>query len=189
MNTPHYHLDWLKEQPASARQWLFFWGHTPPVDGAVGKHIFSQWWPSPFTVEGITYVTAEHWMMAQKALLFGDTAIHQQILDTPSPKEAKALGRLVKSFDPTIWEMHRFDKVCTGNAHKFSQHPEYRAYLLATGDRILVEASPVDTIWGIGLTEKSPHAIDPHQWRGLNLLGFALMEVRKQLRAEPTHLQ
>ncbi|MEZ4472448.1 MAG: NADAR family protein [bacterium] len=162
---------------------LFFWGHTPRADGQVSSSCLSQWWVSPFTVEGEEFATAEHWMMAGKARLFGDEACRERILAAPTPAEAKKLGRAARGFDGPTWEAHRFALVVDGNRHKFQQHPPLAAFLLATGTRVLVEASPVDAIWGIGLAADAADAQDPRRWRGLNLLGFALMEVRAALRA------
>ena len=162
-------------------KYLFFWGHTRPAGVPVGKECFSQWYPAPFTIDGDTYPTAEHYMMAEKAHMFGDEAIHAAILKATHPDQAKKLGRGVRNFNEAHWNEERFEVVVRGNAAKFSQHPELRHYLLQTGSRVLVEASPVDTIWGIGLAQDNPRAANPAEWRGLNLLGFALMEVRDQL--------
>jgi hypothetical protein len=120
-------------------------------------------------------------MMAQKARLFADDATFSQIMAYSHPNEAKQLGRMVKNFDAQVWENHRFDIVEQGNLAKFSQNPALKAFLLATGHRVLVEASPADNIWGIGLAQDHTHAQQPHHWRGLNLLGFALMAVRETL--------
>ncbi|MEM7019098.1 MAG: NADAR family protein, partial [Pseudomonadota bacterium] len=98
-----------------------------------------------------------------------------------TPNHAKRLGREVQNFDTTVWEAHRFEIVVDANMAKFSQHPAMKAFLLNTGNKIIVEASPEDRIWGIGLAENAPEALDPSQWNGLNLLGFALMEVRDRL--------
>lgn len=132
-------------------------------------------------MEGSVYLTAEHWMMAAKARLFGDEEIARQIIRTTDPGAAKKLGRKVKAFDPGIWDAHKFDIVVEGNFHKFSTHAALKNFLLATGSSILVEASPLDTIWGIGLTQEDPCVYDPTKWLGENLLGFALMQVRDQL--------
>ncbi|MFD3512240.1 NADAR family protein [Streptomyces sp. NPDC058657] len=164
-------------------RFLLFWGHRPRPDGSLGPSIFSQWWESAFTVDGVRYATAEHWMMARKAELFGDEEALAAVLAASSPAAAKKAGRLVRGFDNAVWERERFGVVVEGSVHKFGQHPELGAYLLGTGSRVLVEASPVDRIWGIGLTADDPRAQDPAQWRGLNLLGFALMEARERLAA------
>jgi len=169
------------EQP----NFLFFWGHRPSPGGQAGKGCLSQWWPSPVTVDGLVYPTAEHFMMAGKALLFGDARVAGQIREAPDPATAKALGREVGGFDEQRWARHRFEIVVTGNMAKFSQHPQLRQFLLSTGEQVLVEAAPRDRIWGIGLTADDQRTASPQHWQGLNLLGFALMEVRHRLSAAP----
>lgn len=160
-------------------KYLYFWGHTGA--GQIGKEVFSQWYPAPFEVAGETYATAEHYMMAEKARLFGDETARRAILASTHPDQAKKLGRTVRNFEEVRWNAARFDIVVQGNAAKFGQHPALRAFLLSTGARVLVEASPVDPVWGIGLAQDHPQAANPAEWRGLNLLGFALMEVRARL--------
>ncbi len=167
--------------------YLMFWGHTAKEGHAVGPWVLSQWWYAPFTVDDETFATAEHWMMAGKARLFGDDRRRREILDAADPKTAKALGRKVQGFDDRTWAEHRFELVIAGNLAKFSQHEDLREYLLSTGDLVLVEASPYDRIWGIGLRATAPRAADPRTWQGRNLLGFALMEVRARL-ADPDRL-
>ncbi|MER7999647.1 NADAR family protein [Streptomyces sp. NPDC095613] len=164
--------------------YLFFWGHRPRRDGTPGPGCLSQWWPSPFTVDGVTYPTAEHWMMAAKARLFKDEEAERSAIEAGNPALAKRAGRLVRGFDESVWERERYGIVVAGSVHKFGHHPELRSFLLATGDRILVEASPTDRVWGIGLAADDERARDPARWRGLNLLGFALMEARERLRSE-----
>lgn len=161
---------------------LFFWGHRPRKDGTIGQSCFSQWFPSVFEVNGQVYQNAEQYMMAQKASLFDDQAILAEILLTSDPKEMKALGRKVRGFEQHVWEAARFDIVVEGNRAKFTQNPLMATYLRHTGSQILVEASPVDTIWGIGLSARDVQASDPAQWRGLNLLGYALMAVRAEVQ-------
>lgn len=162
-------------------RYLHFWGHQPNRDGSVGRGCLSQWWPAEFTEDGRRYRTAEHYMMVHKALLFGDEAAAEKILAAAHPGEAKKLGRAVGGFDEEVWAARRYDIVVRGNLAKFGQHPDLRDYLLGTGDRVLVEASPLDRIWGIGLAADDPAAASPSSWRGLNLLGFALMDVRDTL--------
>jgi ribA/ribD-fused uncharacterized protein len=164
-------------------KYVLFWGHTPKTGEAVGKHVFSQWFEAPFTIGGVTYPTAEHWMMAEKARLFGDGEALDRILAAGNPGAAKKLGREVRGFDEQAWNAARWEIVVRGNHAKFGQHSELREYLLNTGDRVLVEASPVDRIWGIGLAQDDAAAENPELWRGLNLLGFALMEARARLRS------
>ncbi len=162
---------------------LFFWGHTPGAGGGLGPFCLSQWWLSPFVVEGQTYPATEHFMMAEKARLFADEEVRARILATNDPAKAKKLGREVRGFDEARWNEHRFGIVVAGNLAKFGQSPELRDYLLSTGEKVLVEASPQDRIWGIGLAAADPRAQRPEEWPGLNLLGFALMEVRQRLAA------
>lgn len=162
-------------------KWLMFWGHRPERDGSIGKGCLSQWWPCEFSVDGIAYPSAEHWMMAGKARLFEDEDALARILAAKTPAEAKNLGRTVRGFDDDRWAAACFELVTAGNVAKFGQDPDLRAYLLGTGARVLVEASPVDRVWGIGLAADDPRAADPRQWRGGNLLGFALMQAREEL--------
>ena len=160
---------------------LLFWGHQPERDGNAGRGCLSQWWPAEFTAAGHTFATAEHYMMWRKALLFGDHEIAAKVLTAKHPGQAKALGRQVRGFDPGVWEAHQFEVVVAGNVAKFGRHDDLRTYLLSTGERVLVEASPIDPIWGIGLAAEDPRALDPRRWRGRNLLGFALMAARAVL--------
>jgi ribA/ribD-fused uncharacterized protein len=164
--------------------YYFFWGHSKRPDGRISKACFSQWYPAPFEFEGEIYLTAEHWMMAEKARLFGDLQTWQQILDAPDPRIAKGLGRSVKPFDNNTWKRSAFEIVVAGNLHKFKQNSELGDFLLQTIGKILVEASPDDPIWGIGVTEDDPRSRSPMTWLGENLLGFALMKVRDILSAE-----
>lgn len=163
-------------------KFLPFWGHRPRADGRVGSGCLSQWWPSPFEIDGVRYDTAEHYMMWRKAMLFGDEATAVRVLNAGHPQRAKGFGREVRDFDESVWDAHRFAIVVAGTTAKFAAHDDLRAYLVGTGDRVLVEASPVDLVWGIGLTADDERVADPGQWRGLNLLGFALMEAREVLR-------
>ncbi|MFD6873125.1 MULTISPECIES: NADAR family protein [unclassified Streptomyces] len=163
-------------------KYLPFWGHRPNPDGRLGPSCLSQWWPSAFTVGDVRYPTAEHWMMAGKARLFADPEAERAALEAGSPAQAKAAGRLVRGFDDAVWARERFALVVEGSVHKFDSDPALRSYLLGTGTRVLVEASPMDRIWGIGLAADDERALDPTRWRGLNLLGFALMEARERLR-------
>jgi ribA/ribD-fused uncharacterized protein len=177
-----YSLPWLLQQPPAELKYLFFWGHTPKQPNTVDKSCFSQWYPAAFTLASDTYATAEHWMMAEKARLFGNDEVRARIIAARHPDEAKKLGRQVTSFDPQVWNEQKYELVQAGNCQKFSQHAQLKEYLLTTGNRVLVEASPVDAIWGIGLAATHPDAMQPAWWPGENLLGFALMEVRDQLR-------
>lgn len=159
---------------------LFFWGHT--VKDEVTKACFSQWFPAAFEEHGTIYKTAEHYMMVGKAELFDDHETLKEIIHAESPNQVKSLGRKVKNFDPQLWDRHKYQIVKQGNLLKFSQHHSLKTFLLSTEDKILVEASPYDTVWGIGMPETDPRAENPLQWNGENLLGFALMEVRDELK-------
>ncbi len=161
--------------------YVFFWSHRPKRKTGPDASCLSQWFPAPFVVDGVTYPTAEHWMMAGKARLFGDDVMLAAILRTTDPGEAKAIGRRVRGFDPDAWAAARSPLVEDGNVAKFGQHPALGEFLRSTGRRVLVEASPRDRIWGIGMGAENPDATDPAKWRGLNLLGFALMRARARL--------
>ncbi|WP_444885292.1 NADAR family protein [Microbulbifer sp. PSTR4-B] len=162
-------------------KYVFFWGHRKPKNG-VSKSCFSQWYDSPFSSEGNEFLTAEHFMMYEKARLFGDNSAAAELLEVKEPGAAKAIGRKVVGFNQDIWDKERFDIVVRVNFAKFKDNDKLKEFLLNTGDKILVEASPVDKIWGIGLAEDDDRCQNPNEWRGLNLLGFALMVVRNQLR-------
>lgn len=162
-------------------RFIYFWGHTPSVKG-ITQSCMSQWYDVEFEVAGVKYHTAEQYMMAQKALLFDDKQVFDQIMLADNPRDYKALGRKIRKFDSKIWDARKYDIVVEGNKAKFSQNDDLKEYLLSTGDAILVEASPYDRIWGIGLYPGQAAKGSIDQWRGLNLLGAALMEVRDWLR-------
>jgi ribA/ribD-fused uncharacterized protein len=160
---------------------LAFYGHKPNSDGSTGIGCLSQWWSQPFTVDGGVYPTAEHWMMAGKARLFNDDESLAEIRTAPSPGAAKAVGRRVRGFDEATWRDVCYDLVVAGNLAKFGQNADLADFLRRTGTKVLVEASPFDRIWGIGMARTHAEIGRPSRWRGLNLLGFALMDVRGQL--------
>jgi ribA/ribD-fused uncharacterized protein len=158
-------------------KYVFFW------DG-----IYSQWYQSPMTIDGITYVTAEQYMMHQKALLFGDTEIAEEVMVTKHPADQKKLGRRIKNFDKNEWDKVNLQIVYKGNYAKYTQNEELKQLLVNTGDRLIVESSPEDRIWGIGLHENDPNVDNPLTWKGQNLLGWAItlvkQEILKQLKDE-----
>ena len=160
-----------------------FWGHRPHPSGKLTNSCFSQWWICEFTENDIVFNCAEQYMMYHKAMLFNDTVIAAKVLAEKDPSQHKKLGRKVRNFDPKKWFKHRYNIVLNGNLLKFSQNPELEAYLLATGDKILVEASPYDDIWGVKIHINEPDARHIEKWKGLNLLGFALTEAKEILRA------
>jgi len=150
----------------------FFW-HGP----------FSQWMHSPFTVDGVEYTCAEQYMMAMKADTFGDKESLKKIMATEDPREQKALGRKVKGFKPETWDKLAKAFVYRANLSKFS-NPILKQILLNTGDKELVEASPYDKIWGIGMSETDPDRLDKTKWKGTNWLGEVLMQVRDTLKKQ-----
>lgn len=151
-------------------KYVFFW-----------NGIYSQWHKADIIINGIEYNCCEQYMMHQKALTFNDTDIASIVMLTSDPKEQKALGRKIKGFNKEAW-----DKVCvgivyTGNLAKFIQNKDLKDILLSTGSRILVEASPYDSVWGIAMGEDIPGVENPANWKGLNLLGWSITMVKQQL--------
>lgn len=151
----------------------FFWRNRSP---------FSNWYPSKFTHNNISFTRGEQYMMYRKAILFGDTAVAGAILLTDNPAEQKDLGRMVSNYDDATWAAVRVDIMIEGLFEKFNQNTKLKDALLATGNTIMVEASPYDLIWGIGYEGDHPNATDPSKWRGQNLLGIVLMNVRDRLQ-------
>lgn len=162
-------------------EYLHFWKPRARPDGSLDGSCLSQWWPSPFEADGERFPSAEHYMMWRKARLFDDRGRAAEILAEPSPARARVIGRRVAGFDQEIWMAHRWEIVVDASLGKFGSDAALGDYLLGTRDRVLVEASPLDRIWGIGLAADSEFAEVPSRWRGLNLLGFALMEARARL--------
>lgn len=144
----------------------------------------SNWYMSDFTVDGVAFTSAEQYMMYSKAVLFGDEEISKQILNTDDVSEIRALGRKVKNYDDTVWSGMRHIIVYNGLLEKFRQNAEIRDKLLSTSDDILAETTARDRIWATGMSISDNACFDPHKWKGQNLLGFALMCVREQLRKE-----
>lgn len=153
---------------------VYFWNADQP------NGIFSQWYPKAFIADGKEYPTAEHYMMSAKASLFKDYEMEEKIRKELDPEKVRDMGRQIKNFDGKIWNKHKFDLVCAGNRAKF-RDPELRSVMLATGNKFMVEASPVDRIWGVGFTaEEAPRHVDA--W-GENLMGHVMMKVRSEIRA------
>jgi ribA/ribD-fused uncharacterized protein len=153
----------------------FFWS---------GSSVFSQWYKSSFVdIDGQKYTSAEQYMMSEKAKLFGDDDTRTKILRNNNPKVCKTLGRKVAGFNEKIWEDNRELIVLNASLLKYGQNPELKDALLSTGDKCIVEASPYDKIWGIGIRESHTDATNPQRWKGLNLLGKALILTREKLRS------
>lgn len=158
----------------SQEKFFFFWGKKP----------FSQWTPSKFTVDGVEYNCAEQYMMAMKAKYFGDSDMQQQIMEAVDPADQKRLGRQVRGFDAERWNRVCKEVVYKANYAKFKQNPAMLEKLLATAGTTLVEASPKDKIWGIGLDSKDPRCLDRSTWQGTNWLGEILTRVRDDIAEE-----
>ncbi len=154
-------------------KYIFFWGG-----------VFSQWCPSKFVIDEVEYNCTEQFMMAKKALLFEDEESYKLIMYADNPRDQKAFGRRVKGFDKDKWEAVCREYVYEGNYAKFTQNPEMCEELFSTGKLEIVEASPEDKIWGIGLHESDSRVHDKSKWEGTNWLGEAIMRVRKQLKDE-----
>jgi len=159
-------------------KYVFFW-NTDKIILSIG--CFSQWQKSYFEVDDYEYCCAEQYMMGQKAIHFDDMESFERILMENHPKTIKALGRQVKNFDEKEWDKIKYKVVLDGNFYKFSQNNEMLEILQSTDDKILVEASPYDKIYGVGLNKNNEKIHNPNYWKGENLLGFALMEIRDLL--------
>lgn len=160
---------------------LFFWGHQPSKTGEITKSCLSQWWMQDFEEKGDAYCCAEQYMMAKKAKIFGDYQTEKAIMVSRNPKVIKALGRTVRGFNQKTWDENKRNIVFNGNWLKFSQNKNLMDFLLSTGEKVIVEASPYDRVWGIGMSANNTNVMRPDLWEGENLLGFVLMDVRKML--------
>ena len=182
-NPSKYNPIWVWNQQKAKKKldFVFFWKEGGAKLESVSNGCLSQWQKCTFEVDGVTYNCAEQYMMAEKARIFGDEDTRQRIMKEEEPDIIKDLGREVKGFDPEVWDQHKFDVVVKGNLAKFGQIEKLRKFLLNTGSAILVEASPYDRVWGIGMREDNKDASNAEKWYGINLLGFALMVVRDKL--------
>ncbi|MDE7030825.1 MAG: NADAR family protein [Lachnospiraceae bacterium] len=181
---PKYSLDQIRQDYTAGKRltYCMFWKTQPASDTTLTRGCLSQWYTSPFYADTVSYCSMEQYMMSHKAELFGDKEMKQQILSSSDPKKIKALGQKVRNFDEAIWGNVKYSIILNGNYLKFLQSPRLKHFLLQTGDKILVEASPYDGVWGIKMAESDEAVQNPLNWRGQNLLGFALMEVRDALR-------
>ncbi len=181
---PKYSLEQLQQDYRAGKElkYCMFWKTQPASEKTLSRGCLSQWYQSHFFSVVNHYCCMEQFMMYHKAQLFGDEEMMQQILASKDPKKIKALGQKVRNFDETAWSEAKYSIVLNGNYKKFSQNPRLKNFLLQTGDKILAEASPYDGVWGIKMSESDENVQNPLNWRGQNLLGFALMEVRDVLR-------
>lgn len=165
-----------------------FYGHSPSIPGLIDDCCFSQWFIRDFECDGQVYCCMEQYMMACKARIFKDEDILEKIMQATYPGDMKRLGRQVSGFDSDTWNKECTRIVLYGNLRKFTANPDLWKILDSTGDRIIVEAAPRDTIWGIGLGKNNPRVQDPREWRGQNRLGFCLTAVRDTIRRLGTEL-
>ncbi|CAJ1314645.1 NADAR family protein [Paenibacillus nuruki] len=165
----------MSRSSSQSERFLFFYRDASP---------FSQWYPASFELEGQQFTSAEQYMMYGKAQLFGDRDIAARILQADHPRQQKALGRQIQRFDDELWNREAKNIVYRGNHAKFTQNPELLLVLLATAGQTLVEASPSDRIWGIGLSEDDPRIHQRATWRGTNWLGEVLIQLREDLLSQ-----
>ena len=144
----------------------------------------SNWYLSPFTLDGQHFTSVEQYMMYRKAITFGHTETAQAILSTDNVGKIKALGRSVLGYSDTVWNGIRQIVVYKGLLEKFRQNPDLKSQLLATAPHTLAECALRDNIWGIGMTMHDEYRFHPDLWQGQNLLGFTLMMVRQHLSKE-----
>lgn len=165
----------MKQPERITKTHIYFWGS-----------FYSQWAKYDMIDNSLQqkFSSCEQYMMYHKAILFKDKESAQKILDTNDVKKQKELGRKVKNFNESEWNKHKFDIIVKGNLLKFSQNEEIKAELISSGDKILVEASPYDKIYGVGLKWNNDLILDERNWKGENLLGKALMQVREILKKE-----
>ena len=142
----------------------------------------SNWYLSEFTIDDIAFSSMEQYMMYEKAILFHDQETANKILQTDNVAEIKALGRTVQNFDDTVWGQSREEIVYKGVFEKFRQNPELRKRLERTGEEVIAECAVKDKIWGIGLSMKDEDRFCVERWKGQNMLGKILMDVRKDIK-------
>lgn len=180
-NPSGYNPAWiLSEQKNHKVDFLFFWSHKGSKT-TVTRACLSQWYPCSFTIDGFVYNCAEQYMMAEKCRIIGDEETRKLILAEDDPEKIKELGREAKGFNQELWNKSKFEIVVNGNLAKFEQNSDLCGFLMNTKSRVLVEASPYDRIWGIGMREDHKDIQKPEKWYGTNLLGFALMVVRDKI--------
>lgn len=165
-----------------SNQVIAFWGHRQSKSGCISKSCFSQWWMSEFYYSSSKFICSEQFMMAMKARIFNDHDNYQLIMQSSDPNEMKSIGRKVANYNQAIWDEMKYDIVFRANYEKFIQNENIKEYLLSTEDKVIIEASPVDKVWGVGLAESDERILKPELWLGENILGFAIMHVRNEIR-------
>lgn len=160
-------------------EFIFFSGHQKTKNGNITKSCLSQWYSSPFEMNNVKYSCAEQYMMAEKARIFQDDDAVEKILKAYHPNQMKMIGKKVKNFDEEVWNREKINVVKIANLAKFSQNPKLKKYLLGTGSKILVKTNGYESIWGIGLAKDDDDIYNPLKWKGKNLLGFILMNIRE----------
>lgn len=160
-------------------EFIFFSEHQKTANGIITKNCLSSWYQSSFEMNNMIYQCAEQYIMAEKAKLFDDEESLDKILKAIHPNQMKIIGKEIKNFDEQIWNKNKINIVKIANLAKFSQNTKLKRYLLLTGEKILVKTNSHDTVWGIGLSKKNSLIRDPDNWKGKNLLGFILMDIRE----------
>lgn len=154
--------------------YIFFW-----------NGIFSQWKRNfPFVIDGMTFNCAEQYMMYKKAMLFNDEDMADCIMDEEHPRDQQDWGRKVKNFNKDLWEANCKQFVFDANYAKFTQNPTIKDSMMLTEDKLFVEASPNDKIWGIGMSEDDEGVENPANWKGTNWLGEILTQVKRKIQDE-----
>lgn len=186
-NPSQYTPLWLRSLKKEKKNidYLFFWSQFGPKN-TITKACFSQWYPCEFVVDGIQYNCASQYMIAEKARLFGDEESLAKVMAMSADMESEMtnVDKEIKVTDSSVWNEQKFGIVVKGNMAKFSQNERLKKFLVGTGSRVLAEANPIDRVWGIGMRESDKEIEDPEKWYGINLLGFALMVVRDNLRTQ-----
>ena len=150
---------------------IFFWGSE-----------LSNWYVCVFKYKGHEFRNSEQAFMWEKAMHFNDITIANEILKEPNPRRNKELGRKVRNFNGEEWAKVSLKYMIDINYVKWSSNDKLKKLLLSTDNKILVEASPYDTIWGIGIHWDDDDVLDEKKWKGTNWLGKSLMEVRNKIR-------
>ncbi|MFN7117076.1 MAG: NADAR family protein [Saprospiraceae bacterium] len=176
-----YDISWLQKAIKKGEEFEYFYFWEFASFEKTGKHCFSIWHKSPFTIDNLTYPTMQHYMMAHKALIFQDYDRFEKIMVAPTPREAQLLGDEIADIDFEHWAREQYDIAKEGNIHKFNQYPSFAAELLQTGNKILVEASLTDAIW-VKQDDSDDVELGYYNWISINLHGFVLMSVREFFR-------